>query len=436
MDRALSVADRPPRRVYYGWYVVAACNLVAVMTWGIGVFNQGVFLGYFAAAYGWPRAELSLGPTLFYVWAGLVGVAVGRAIDQIGPRPVLLVGALALGAGTTALGFAREIWHVYPGFLLLGTGYGCLHTVTLGAIVSRWFVRQRARAMALATFGATIGGMILVPLNAALLERWGGPVGGLTLAVIAVVVVVPLAIWVVKDDPAAVGQAIDSAELNASAAAVRESGDVEERGSRDAEEREWTVAGALRTRAFWAVALCFHLTMLAQGGFLIHQVLFLQPTFGFVGAASVVSLTTVAGGVGRAGFAVIGDRWPARRVAAAMFVFQAFGLALSALGGVEWALVLGSLSFGLTMGIIVAIQPIVAADCFGRRSFGRIYGPIYLAIQLGTGFGSSLFGLVATAAGSYRTVLLDVSATLLLAAFGLRWAVRPTAGRYGYNRAN
>ena len=34
-------------RRYYGWYVVAACNVVALMTWGIGVFNQGVFLGYF-----------------------------------------------------------------------------------------------------------------------------------------------------------------------------------------------------------------------------------------------------------------------------------------------------------------------------------------------------------------------------------------------------
>jgi len=112
-------------------------------------------------------------------------------------------------------------------------------------------------------------------------------------------------------------------------------------------------------------------------------------------------------------------------VAAAMFALQAFGLALSGLGGAEWVLVLGSVSFGLTMGVIVAIQPLVAADCFGRRSFGRIYGPIYLAIQLGTGFGSSVFGLVATAAGSYRPVLLAVSATLLLAAFGLRWAVRP-----------
>ena len=63
--------------------------------------------------------------------------------------------------------------------------------------------------MGAATFGASIGGMILVPLNAMLLERWGALAGGVTLAAIAISLVVPLAIWVVKDGPEAVGQRED-----------------------------------------------------------------------------------------------------------------------------------------------------------------------------------------------------------------------------------
>src|SRR5262245_1587840 len=73
-------AGRHQGRRYYGWYVVAACNVVAVMTWGIGVFNQGVFLAYFVDRYGWPRSALSFGPLLFYVWAGVAGVMIGRLI--------------------------------------------------------------------------------------------------------------------------------------------------------------------------------------------------------------------------------------------------------------------------------------------------------------------------------------------------------------------
>jgi MFS family permease len=442
--RSQDGGGRRAGRLYYGWYIVGVCNVVAMMTWGIGVFNQGVFLGYFVERYGWPRAALSLGPMLFYVWAGLVGVLIGRVIDRQGPRLILIAGALLLGAGTTALGFAAEPWHVYPGFLLLGSGYACLHTVTLGAIISRWFTRQRARAMGAATFGASIGGMILAPLNAMLLERWGGPAGGLTLAAIAIVLVVPLAIWVVKDGPEAVGQTeetgVRSQESGGEAATNRIGTESIGRLAADstagalADERDWRVGEAARTVAFWAIAICFHLTMMAQGGFLIHQVLILQPTFGFVTAATVVSVTTIMGAVGRTVFTVVGDRWAPRQIAAAMFVLQAVGLALSAIGSgmsseagtfAPWVLVAGSITFGLTMGIIVSIQPLVAADCFGRRSFGRVYGPIYLAIQLGTGFGSLVFGLTATAFGSYGPVLGTVAATLLLAAFGMRWAVRP-----------
>jgi MFS family permease len=184
--------------------------------------------------------------------------------------------------------------------------------------------------------------------------------------------------------------------------------------------------------AFWAVALCFHLAMMAQGGFLVHQVLILQPMFGLLTAATVVSVTTIMGAVGRAAFTAVGGRWPSRQIAAAMFALQAVGLVLTAVGLVltavgsaPWVLVAGSITFGLTVGIVVSIQPVVAADCFGRRAFGRIYGPIYLAIQLGTGVGALVFGLTATALGSYGPILGVMAGALLLAAFGMRSATPP-----------
>ena len=408
---------RRARGLYYGWYVIIACNVVAFMTWGVGVFNQGVFLAYFAERYGWARADLSLGPTLFYIWAGVVGVAVGRLIDRIGPRPVLVVGALTLGAGAVALGSARSLWQVYPAFLLLSSGYAFLHTVTLGAIVSRWFVRERARAMAAATVGASFGGMLLAPLNAAMLDRWGGPAGGLTLALIAVGSVLPMALWVIMRGPEALGlrpdgDAAPAEDANRAVAAP------------DA-DRAWTLAAVMRTRSFWAIVISFHLVMIAQAGFLIHQVLFLQPRFGLVRAATVVTVTGVMGVLGRLAFVVIGNRWPPRRLAASVFLIQAVGLLLSALGGTQSLLVAGSALFGLTMGVSISLQPVITVECFGQRSFGRIYGPVYLAIQQGSAVGPLLLGLLAGMADSYRPALLLVSAGLLVATVGIQLVVPP-----------
>ena len=116
--------------------------------------------------------------------------------------------------------------------------------------------------MAAATFGASIGGMILVPLNAAVLEHWGGFAGGLTLAIIACAIVVPLAIWVVKDGPEVLGLHPDGEAVSGEGTTV---------SSDTSDDRLWTVAEALRTPAFWAIGLGFSLVMVAQAGFLVHK---------------------------------------------------------------------------------------------------------------------------------------------------------------------
>lgn len=300
-----------------------------------------------------------------------------------------------------------------------------MHTVTLGKIVARWFLRQRSRAMALATFGASLGGTILVPLNAMLLHHWGSLAGGLALALIAAVMIIPLALWVVKDRPEVLGLEVDGdttsgakAEEPLSAAAV-------------ADAYPWTVPEAMRTIAFWATAVCFSVGMIAQSGFLVHQVMFLQTTFSLVGAAGVVTVTTMTGTLGRVLFAIVGNRWVPRHVAAVIFLLQALGLALSALGEAKGVLIVGSALFGFTMGVIVILQPLITAQCFGQQAFGRIYGPIYLGIRLGAASGPLLFGVLATAMDHYRPVLLLVAAGLVLASFGVRWAVPPGRCRDG-----
>lgn len=408
-------------RLYYGWYVVLACNCVAAMTWGVGIFNQGVFLGYYAETYGWSPATMSVGSTLFHLTAGVVGILVGRVIDRRGPRAILICGALTMGAGALAFGLTDALWQIFPAFIALSIGFASLHTVTLGKIVARWFLRQRSRAMALATFGAGVGGALLVPMNAYLLERWGGPAGGLALALITVLFVVPLALFVIKDGPETLGLRPDGDAPNVEP----EETATPHRAAAARDEREWRVSEATRTAAFWAIAIAFFGAMLAQSGMLLHQVMFLQGTFGLVGAASIVTLTTVMGMVGRLLFAVFGDRWRSRDVASAVFLLQAAGFVLFAVHPVPWSLVAGSAIFGFTMGLCVILQPLTTAECFGQRSFGTVFGPIYMWIRTGSAIGPLAIGLLFAATGTYTAAWLVLAAALTVAAVSIRWAVAP-----------
>ena len=96
-------------------------------------------------------------------WPGIV--------DKHGARPALLGGAVFLTAALLGMAYVSELWHVYLAFPLLGIGFACIHTVTIGKIVSRWFLAKRTRAMASATFGAGFGGALLVPLNVLMIQE-------------------------------------------------------------------------------------------------------------------------------------------------------------------------------------------------------------------------------------------------------------------------
>ena len=405
--------------VYYGWYVVGARNCVAAMTWGVGIFNQGVFLAYFVEKFGWSPATMSVGSMLFHIWAGVVGILVGRVIDRRGPRAILVTGAVLLAAGAIIFGMTFEIWQVFVAFFVLSTGFACLHTVTLGKIVARWFLRQRARAMALATFGAGVGGALLVPLNAAVLERWGGPAGGIVLAAIVLIMVVPLALFVFKDGPESLGLKPDGRSDDDHAPT--------ESQAMQHDSREWTTADALRTPAFWALSVSFFCAMLAQSGLLLHQMMFLQITFGLVGAASVVTLTTVMGMVGRTLFAVFGNRWRSRDVASVVLLLQALAFALFAVHPAPWSLIAGSGLFGFTMGLVVILQPLATAECFGQQSFGRVFGPIYMWARIGSAIGPVIIGVIYAASGDYTAAWIVLALVLLFSAISVRWAVAPTA---------
>lgn len=414
-----SAAERRPR-FYYGWIIILACNLVSCITWGVAIFNQGVFAAYWITEYGWPPAALAAAPAMFQLWAGVAGVFVGRMVDRRGPKPALLAGAAFICLALALIANVDAIWQVYPAFLLMGTGFACIHTVTLGKIVSRWFLRERARAMAAATFGAGIGGALLVPLNAWLIETHGPAAGCLALAAATLAVLLPMALFVVKDGPESLGLEIDGGQT-----AAPEKADAAE----DADVRQWSVREAMGGVAFWGLAVCLGFGMLAQSAFLYHQTPFLQGTMGLTGAAAVVSVTTIAGLVGRVIFIGVGARLSTRLWIMLVFGFQALAFIILATAEGSMMLTVGSAMFGMTMGLVITLQPVAVAFVYGRESFGRIYGAIYMAIRTGAACGPVAIGAILALAGGYQTGWAVVGASLAVAILILPLAMRPPRTR-------
>jgi len=417
-DMDLEPVSSEGRPVFYGWYIALAVTGIAFVAWGVAFWNVGVFLYAFHDARGWSRSALSGGAALFSVVAGLTGFTVGRIVDRRGPRIVLLFGGLMTGLAMAGIGQVRELWQVYLFDALLAVGFACTHVLVLSALVARWFRRRRALAMTIGLTGSSAGGLVLVPLSTTLIARFGITTAATALALVAWGLVLPLTIFVVRNQPSDLGLWPDGDPGPAEAAST---GSV---------EAIWTVRTALRTLAWWTITLAFMLTLLGQVAYLFHQVSFLTPRLGLAGAALAVSVTTIAGIIGRFGLGWIGDRCPKRWLAIANCLLQALGGLIAAQSDAPLVLYLTAGLVGLTIGNVVALQPLMMAEAFGVRSYGTVYGPAYLATQLGQACGPLLVGVLADLTGGYQ-LPFTVTASAAIVAAGLlffgAWTTSPAS---------
>jgi MFS family permease len=379
--------------MYYGWRVVAVCFVAASFTWGFGVYGASVYLSQITTSLGWPVALVSGGVTAFYFSNAASIAVVGGSVGRFGARPVFLVGTLMLAGGIAAMGQVAAIWQLYAAFMLIGLGYACLSLTGLTAALSPWFERYQGRSIAVALMGASIGGMVVVPLLVLAIARFGFAHAMAGSAVLTASVLLPLAGVVLRyRGPADLGLVPDGGAM----------GDAVSRPSSGA---RWTRRQAMGTAAFWTAALGFAVGLAAQVGFFTHQVNFSRPFLGAEGAGWLAGATGFANLLGRLVLARIADQVPVRRYSAALFGVQALVLVVLALAGGAVAMIATCLVYGFCLGQITTLSPIVVRREFGAASFGSIYGMAATVIQLISALGPSVYGVLHDVFGGYGPVM-------------------------------
>ena len=259
-------------------------------TIGRGVSETfAVFLLPVEAALGVDRAQISATYSIYMLAYGLAAPFAGQLIDRLGARVCYATGLIALGFGYILGGQAQSIWVYYLGVGVLGgLGAAGLSMVVASSLLSRWFV-DRLGTVSSIPYAAVGAGMLLFPpLTQLLLQSHGWRTvhtaqGVLVLAVLPLVLLLPLHRY---NAGSGAWQA-----LRAQTAADR----------RDGKTGGWTVAAAMRTRAFWMLFLAYFATSVAAYSVLPHSVAFLvERGFDPVVAASAFGFTGVLSEIGRA----------------------------------------------------------------------------------------------------------------------------------------
>jgi sugar phosphate permease len=313
--------------------------------------------------------------------------------------------------------------------------YVCSILLALGASLSgyfpltvaliQWFERHRARALAIMSLGLALGGL-MVPLVAWSMQHFGWRSTAMGSGLLVLLIGLPLA-TVIRRRPQDHGETVDGLPPDAPHPA----------GGAEADKPptfEFTARQALRTRAFWLLAMGHAFALLVVTAVNVHAISHMKEGLGYsVSQAALVILVMTVGQVAGVGLgALLGDRFDKRYVAAACMLGHAAGLLL--LTYATHALEVGAFALlhGVAWGLRGPFMQAMRADYFGRNAIGTILGLSAALIALGQIAGPLVAGTLADMTGNYRlgfTVLaLTAGSGAVLFLMAKRPVLPPAAG--------
>lgn len=369
------------------------------------IFNMAVFLKPLVQEFGWTRTQVAAGGATATLALAVSAPYIGRIIDIIGPRR-LIIGSSAAFACSIAL--LATLPAYYPVFLLLAalvgvTGAGTTPLAYL-ALVARWFDGRLGLAMGIAMVGVGVGLAASPLIGSALLAEFGLRGTFLGMAAIAALAV-PNAIFILRDRAGAVPKPA------AAVKAVRPA--------------TYGFATIIRVPTFWFLALSVFMMTVVAAGCGVHMIALLTDR-GYqaheaAAVASTIGLALLAGRL-LSGFLL--DYVPIGWLGAATFLLGAAGVALlgSTMGG--FVPILAACLIGFAQGAEGDLMAYAVRRCFGLDAYGLTYGMVFAAFNFGAFAGPVIMGLSFDHLGSYGPGLSLFTALALGAAF-LVFLVRP-----------
>ena len=389
--------------VFYGWAIVAATFVMLMTSSGLGFYALTLYLQTLTEEQGFSVSSVSGATALFFVVSGLVGVWIGRLIARHDPRPVIAVSAVLAAGSLASLGRVTTLPQVYLVYALFGAGFAGCALVTASTLVTRWFHRRRSVALSVSSTGLSVGGIVLTPLAAALIDHLGFRTAMLWLGGVFLVGVIPVTALVLRPDPAALGLQPDGdpTPLPVDGPAPR--------------PRGRAYAEVVRSTLFRSITLAWALALLAQVGGIAHLVPLVDGRVDAATAALAVSVLAASSMVGRLAGGWLLSRVALRPASLGWMALQAAGLAGLALLDGRTALLACASLFGLSVGNVLLLQPVVLADVFGVRDYPRIFATSQLVSTVGVAGGPYLIGVLRDATGGYRAAYLVASGISLVA---------------------
>jgi MFS family permease len=387
------------KKPFYGWVIVGV-GIVATCV-GLGaMMSLTVFLQPLAEAMGWSRSGVATAAMLNFLCMGVGVFGWGALSDRFGTRIVVLAGGLLIGLGMVLASQAATLGQFQVLFgVIVGVAAGSLYG-PITALTTRWFTRNRTLAVALVSAGLSVGTTVMAPLARWLISAFDWRTAMFMIGDLVWLVVVPIA-FLLRPPPV---------------------GAVAGTGSPDP---PLTVAQALRTPQFAAIALTHFACCAAHSGPIFHMVTHaIDRGVPAMAAATVLSVAGLASLSGKIVCGIAADRMGVKRTLIAGLALQAASIVLYLFTRELGSFYALALSFGFAYGGVMPLYAVLVREYFGERIVGSVFGAVSTAATLGMALGPWAGGWMFDVVGSYAWMYVG-SFTIGLGAVAIALSFRP-----------
>jgi MFS family permease len=365
------------------------------------MFSLAVFLRPITESTGWSTTAVSAAMTLNFLAMGAAGFGWGALSDRIGPRPVVLAGALLLGLGLFLASRAQTPLQFQLSFgLLVGVAVGSFFSPMIAAVMG-WISERRGLAVSLVSVGVGVAPMTMSPFAAWLITHMDWRAAQGVIAVLVWATLIPAALFVRR--PPAAGSAQEQA----------------------AEGPAPRLRDAFTSFPFIVLALTFFACCAAHAGPIFHTVTYAM-TCGLapLAAVTIYSVEGLAGLGGRLALGLAADRLGVKRVLIAGLLIQSVAAALFITASRLGEFYAVAATFGFAYGGVMPLYAVLAREYFGQRILGAVFGAAAMVSSLGMALGPALGGWIFDSFGRYTWMYLG-SAAIGLGAVAIALAFPP-----------
>jgi MFS family permease len=387
-------------------YVVVTAFLALLAIVGFALYGVPFFYDFMSKEFGWSRTIVTSGNALGkIVVAPLFGFIAGWMIDRWGPRRLMMSGALMAGVALIGLGLMSSLWMFYGFFILNALGYVFGGPLPSQVLISRWFDKNRGKAMGIAYLGIGTGGALVPLISASLEKSFGWHYALCGVGILIIIIAFPMSLFL--KDPA------------------------EGRKSEKKKEIYIPVREILKSPNFYLLAIGSMCSIAAVGGTNQHLKLYLRDlNFTQAQAAQVMSLVLFSSLAGRVLMGWLADIFSRKNVMILIYLIVASAIPILLLPEFPGRIYIFAIVFGIGLGGDYMIIPLMAGDLFGVRTLGRIMGIILVADGLAESLSPMMVGALYNEASRSYAMGFSVLICIALAGAAIVYFLPGTGQKY------